>query len=228
MKECRGFWRFTTGVLALCLFPALLFPACSGKKVNENDPADLYRAAEEDIGSERYLQALDRLRILQNKFPYSNYSVTAGLRKADVYWAQESYAEAAASYESFCELHPKHEKTPYARFRAAESYDRDTPSNIARDLTSAQKAIQGYERFLSLHGSDPEAPKARERVQDLRKKLAAKELYIAKFYKRWDAPDSSRKRLEDLIRDYPGSEPAKEAKEVLDSLPPVSQEEGSK
>ena len=60
---------------------------------------------------------IDKLKIIKNKYPYSKYALDASLRLADVYFLQESYTEAALAYESFRDLHPKHEKVPYAMFR---------------------------------------------------------------------------------------------------------------
>ena len=123
---------------------------CSGKSTTENDPASIYKDAEDDIQNDRFQLATDKLRILKNKFPYSNYAVDAQLRLADVYFLQESWAEAAANYESFRELHPKHPKVAYAMFRAGKSYYSDSPGNIARDLSPASKALDAYNDFLQI------------------------------------------------------------------------------
>ena len=60
------------------------------------------------------------MKTIKNKFPYSNYATEAQLKIADVYYMQESYGEAAVAYEAFRDLHPKHEKVPYAMFRIGE------------------------------------------------------------------------------------------------------------
>src|SRR5437870_1063058 len=82
---------------------------CSGKAIDENDPGALYGEAEEDIKNDHYQIAIDKLRAIKNKYPYSKFAVDAQLRIADVYFLQESWGEAATSYEAFRDLHPKHE-----------------------------------------------------------------------------------------------------------------------
>ena len=81
---------------------------CSTSELNENDPVVLMKDAEEDIESSRYILALEKLQKIKNQHPYSKQAVDAKLRIADVYFLQENYAEAAATYEAFRDLHPKH------------------------------------------------------------------------------------------------------------------------
>ena len=139
---------------------AVFSTGCSSAGITENDPAALYKDAEEDIKSDRYQLALDKLKNIKNKFPYSKYAIDAQLRIADVYFMQELYPEAASNYETFRDLHPKHERVSYAMFRIAKSYYNDMPSNVARDLTSAQKAVDAYNEFLRRFPDAPEARKA--------------------------------------------------------------------
>src|SRR5688572_1079635 len=108
--------------LPLAILAAVAVTACSGQKIDENNPQDLYKDAEEDIQDKRFAMALDKLKSLKNKFPYSHLATQAKLRIADVYFDEESYIEAAGAYESFRDMHPKHEKADYVLFRIGESY----------------------------------------------------------------------------------------------------------
>src|SRR5690242_7436832 len=93
--------------LALLTLIAVHWIGCASNPVDENDAASLLKDAEEDIQSDHYQIALEKLRIIKNKFPYSKYAVDAQLRIADVFFLQEAYADAAASYEAFRDLHPR-------------------------------------------------------------------------------------------------------------------------
>jgi outer membrane protein assembly factor BamD len=190
-----------------------LMTGCAGRAVDESDPGSLYQDAEEEIKSDHYQLAIEKLRTIKNKFPYSKYSVDAQLRIADVLFLQESYAEAAASYETFRDLHPKHEKTPYAMFRVAKSYFNDMPGAVSRDMTPGQKALDAYNEFLKRFPSAPEAAEAQADVAKTRQALAEKELYIADFYNKRDFPDSAKPRYDKVVSLYPETEAAKKAKE---------------
>lgn len=201
--------KFLLLILLLC--PAF-WSGCSGKKVDDTDPSVLMKDAEDDIKNDQYLNAIDKLKTLRNKFPYSHYSADAQLRLADVYFMQESFAEAAGAYESFRDLHPKHEKLSYAMYRIGESYLDDAPSTIARDLTSVKKAEDAFNEFLKRFPADPKTDSARAQLLRSRSLLAQKELYIANFYNRDDQYDSALRRYEKLIELYPETDPAKEAR----------------
>jgi outer membrane protein assembly factor BamD len=188
---------------------------CSGKSVEDGDPSELYKEAEEDISSDHYQLAVDKLKVIKNKYPYSKFALDASLRLADVYFLQESFTEAALAYESFRDLHPKHERVPYAMFRVGKSYYNDIPSAVSRDLTPATKAQDAYNDFLRRFPNDPNAPEARKDWADIRRQLAEKELYIANFYYKRHFYDSAKNRFEKLLQLYSDTPTAEEAKDKL-------------
>lgn len=208
-------WIALLAVLLATGISGALLSGCAGTAVDQNDPGALMREAEEDIKSDHYQIALDKLRSIKNKFPYSKYSLEAQLRIADVYFMQEAYPEAAAAYESFADLHPKHEKVAYALYRVGKSYFNDVPDPIARDLTSAQRSLDAYSDFLRRFSTSAEADEARKDVTQLRKLLAEKEFYIAEFYLKRSSYRAAKPRLEKVITMYPETEAAKEAQKKL-------------
>ena len=199
----------------ICFVLAILATACSTGQVDENDPASLYKDAEAEIQSDHYQIAVEKLRTIKNKFPYSKFATEAHLKIGDVYFLQESFAEAASVYEAFRDLHPKHEKTPYAMFRIGKSYFNDTPGAIARDMTPAYKAVDAYTEFLQRFPNAPEAPEAKKDVEKIRGFLAEKELYIANFYLKRDFYESAKPRFKKVLELYSETEAAKTAEEKL-------------
>lgn len=200
-----------------------VFVSCSGKQVDENDPAALFQEAEEDVSNDHYQIAIDKFRSIKNKFPYSKFSVDAQLRIADVYFLQESFAEAAIAYESFKDLHPKHEKVAYALFRIGKSYYNDIPSTVARDLSPAQKSLEAFNEFLNKFPNSPESEEARKAVVSIRSTLAEKELYIANFYYRQSEYEAARRRYSKILNLYPDTPSAVEAKERAQKMGAKSQ-----
>jgi outer membrane protein assembly factor BamD len=191
---------------------------CSSAPIDESDPAALYKEAESDIESEHYQVAIDKLRAIKNKFPYSNYAVDAQLRIADVYFLQDSFIESAASYESFRDLHPKHPKTGYAMYKIAKSYFNDKPGNIARDMTSAKRALDAYRDFLKRFPTNKEAEEGAKDIVEIRNLLAEKELYIAEFYFKRDFFISAKPRFQKIMDLYPETDSAKIAQGKLARL----------
>ena len=206
----RYIWT-TLGTLLICTLLSTSFLGCSGKPIDESDPGALFKEAEDDLKNDHYQIALEKFRSIKNKFPYSKYSTDSQLRLADVYFMQESFGEAAIAYETFRDLHPKHEKVAYAMFRIGKSYFKDLPNTVARDLTPGHKALDSYGDFLKRFPTAAEADEARKDVADIRKTLAEKELYIADFYLRREMYDSAKNRYSKILSLYPETEPAKSA-----------------
>lgn len=202
-----------------------LVTGCAGKKLNENDPKAMYEDALEDVTDSRYLMALDKLKVVKNKFSYSAYGALAQLRIGDVYFLQESFPEAAASYETFVELYPRHEQAAYALFRSGESYFRDIPGNIARDLRSAESAVTALGQYLRRYPQGEYAERALDMKNTGYNTLAEKEMEIAQFYLRRKKPGSARARLEKILRLYGESDVAAKATTLLESLEAAPAEE---
>ena len=207
-----GLWALGLGGAALT--------GCATTAKPKDEPVALMKEAEEDIKSDHYLIAIDKLREIKSRFPYSKYAALAQLRIGDVFFLQESYGEASAAYEAFRDLHPKHEKVEYALRRIGESYYKDVPDNVALDMGSLNRAIESMEEYIRRFPKGEYAAEARKVISELRNKLATKELYIAEFYLKRDQKNAAAGRLAKIERLYPEVETAKKARELLAKLKP--------
>lgn len=195
----------TKKVLGKVLFLLLLavpLTRCTHSETVKEDPDSLFQQAEEAYKDERYLIAVDRYRDIKNRFPYSARAVDAELRIADAYFEQESYLEAESAYEIFKELHPTH-KSDYVQYRIALSYYHQIPDNSARDLSAAYRAIETFQTFLDKYPGSEFAGKAREYIQESRKKLAEHERYVADFYFQRMHYLSASYRYAALLQEFP-------------------------
>jgi outer membrane protein assembly factor BamD len=195
-----------------------LWTGCASKSISESDPKQMYEDAEKDVNNDRYLLALDKLRIVKSKFSYTSYGALAQLKIGDVYFLQESYPEASAAYESFVELYPKNDKAPYALFRAGESYFKDIPAKTERDLRSAESAINAFTMYAKRYPDGEYKARALDMKTQAFNKLAEKELLIAEFYIRRKKRDSARIRLQKILDQYAGSTSTEKAKQLLKDL----------
>jgi outer membrane protein assembly factor BamD len=194
-------------IYALCVLGAATqFLACSGKKIDDSNPQELFKDAEEDAQDKRYIMALDKFKSLKNKFPYSHLATQAKLRIADVYFDEESFVEAAGAYESFRDMHPKHEKADYVMFRIGESYFNQLPGGVDRDLGPASKAIDAFRELLSLYPQSSFVGDAKKHLEEATEKLSGKERYVADFYFAREMFDSAAMRYEKITSRYPGTQ----------------------
>ncbi len=189
--------------LFIAASPTFIFWGCASQHVDQSNPEELLKDAEDDIAGKRYLMAIDKLKSIKNKFPYSKLAATAQLRVADCYYLEELFIEAAVAYEIFRDLHPKHEQVDYAIFRIGASYYNQLPSNVDRDVSMASKAIEAFEELAKLYPNSQYSAEGRSLLKESFEALAAKEIYIADFYYKQDQFSSASGRYENVIKQYP-------------------------
>ena len=193
-------------LLGLALAACSSTPATEGQSRAEREKADqeaIFQEAEEALKDERYIIAVERYREFKNRFPYSPRATEAELRIADAYFEQESYIEAESAYEVFKELHPTHPKIDYVQYRIALSHYHQIPENPARDLGSAYRAIDAFQTLADKYPTSEYAAKAKEHIQESRKRLAEQERYIADFYFQRQHFLSASYRYASLLEEYP-------------------------
>jgi outer membrane protein assembly factor BamD len=150
----------------------------------------LYKEAQELVDAERYILATEKLNLIKTQHPYSFYATPAELMQADILYAQENYIEAAAAYLLFRDFHPRHEKIAYVVFKIAESYFKQIPDTIDRDLEPAVESIKYFEEVNQKYPDSSHAKDAGSRIAEAKQMLREKDQYIADFYfktKEWSA-----------------------------------------
>jgi outer membrane protein assembly factor BamD len=192
----------TLRVMTLICASGLLISACSTMERNSDTPDGAFAIAEEFDKGERYEEAIRRYTEVKNKFPYSNFATKAELAIADVYYKQESYAEAQVAYQMFKELHPTAPQSAYVQFRLGMSYYNQLPSTIDRDLTLANDTIINLSDMIKKYPNSEYVAEAKEKRSATIKMLAEKEDYIGNFYFIREIYDSALKRYEGLYANY--------------------------
>lgn len=194
----------TLRVITIAAAMGLLLSGCSTTEKNSSTPEGAFAIAEEYDQGERYEEAIRRYTEVKNKFPYSNFATKAELAIADVYYKQESYAEAQVSYQMFKELHPTVPNADYVQFRIGMSYFNQLPTTIDRDLTQANDAILNLSEVIKKYPNSVHVGEAKEKRSAAIKMLAEKEEYIADFYFKRKIFDSALSRYEGLYNNYRG------------------------
>lgn len=165
------------------LFLILFLVGCASDSQDGRTQAEkLFKEAEELVKAERYILATEKLNEIKTQHPYSFYATPAELLQADVLYKQENYIEAAAAYLLFRDFHPRHEKIPYVISRIADSYYKQIPDTIDRDLDAALESIKYYEEILQKYPDSSYKKSAEKRIKSAKTMLREKDLYIADFY----------------------------------------------
>lgn len=182
----------------------LLQVGCSSELIdNDSPPEKQYAEGERLLKKDRYLEAVERFRILKSRYPYSKYAALATLKIGDAHFQDDAWIEAASAYKVFRELYPKHEMAGYALYRIGEANFNQVPDSIDRDLDSANAAIEAYTKFMKDYPQDERVAEAQKKVKELRGKLAEKEDYVGNFYFKRDLYQAAAGRYAVLVDTYP-------------------------
>ena len=185
------------------LFILLLLVSCSsGDKDSRGEAEKLYAEAQELVKAERYILATEKLNIIKSQHPYSFYATPAELLQAEVLFKQENYIESAAAFMLFRDFHPRHEKIPYVVLMIAESYYKQIPATIDRDLEPAVEAIKYYDEVIRLYPDTENSKKAQKRIKEAHRMLREKDVYIADFYFKTEKWGAARYWYLDIIQNH--------------------------
>ncbi len=210
----------------LTIFLLLICFACGGSDYGHLKYGDaaqtLYTEALEDFYSGDCIDAEPVFRQVRRQYPYSRFASLAELRIADCLFLDGKYVEAIQAYQQFVRHRPSHVEVPFARFRVAECYHEQipsewflTPPSYERDQTPAQETLKHLQRFIVDYPKDPHTPRAKRLAKEAAELLAKHELYVAKFYLDRDEPKAAVARLRTLLRSYPESDVSPEALYLL-------------
>lgn len=186
----------------LVLLAALLWGCAAGQQRPNLPPEDLFRMAQEAAEDRDLPEAQKLLDQIRDEYPFSRFAAEAELLSADMAYGDKRYEEAAAAYRSFEELHPTHPKVPYALYRRGMAYlEISHPPD--RDQSATRDAAEAFQKLLFAHPDSEYAPEARRLLDEMRSRLAAHELYVARYYLRRDQYSAALSRLQTLVQDYP-------------------------
>ena len=181
----------------------LLFAGCATTQMPQKQADVLFREGEEFYATKHYEDAIAQWKRAKESFASPELSAQVDLKIADAQFDNESYIEAAASYEDFRKFHPKHEKAPYALYRLAMCNYKQM-GGIDTDQTAVKNAVSQFESFLQQYPNDSHVVEVRQKLQECRSRQLKYEVYIGRFYLRTDKYQAAIKRLTEALNQYPG------------------------
>ena len=159
---------------------------------------------------EKYEDARKGYQEIQEKSPDKSYDAALMLRIADTYFGEEKYEEALVEYQNFLNYHPVNKDAVYVQFQIAMcSFNQLT--TIDRDPEPTRIALKEFQKLLQKYPGSTYQEKAEKNISICRDRLAEYELYVGQFYYKKKAYQSAVVRLEQLLKEYPGTSAEKDA-----------------
>jgi len=195
----------------ICLVVVLVATGCSTLK----DQFDKIFGIEDSVGAQelawegmdayengKYDKAIKKFQKLKDYYPFSKYAILAELKIADAHYQREEYEEAAFAYENFEQLHPRNEAIPYVIYQIGRCYY-DKIDSPDRDQTSAQKALETFQRLVKQFPGDQYSTRVAEHIKTAQKSLAGHAYVVGVFYYNTKHYKAALNRFMSIISDYP-------------------------
>ncbi len=187
-------------VLALCGIWACL-SGCA--KSPSGLTADEYlRLGETQSGRNRQQKARQYYQELLDKFPESHHRAVAQFNIAETLYREKEYLEARFEYEKFLELHPAHGLAGRAQYQIGLCHIQQM-RRYDRDQQHTRAALQAFRTMRRQYPQDSLIPDTEDHIRRLRRRLAAHEISVARFYYQKRAYHAAIGRLLNLVQVYP-------------------------
>lgn len=206
----------------------LLGAGCAGDpepRPSEGQRAsELYQEAERALQIKNYQKAARYLKQLRSQYPFGRYADQAQLELAYAYYKDGRPESAISAAQRFIRMNPTHEHVDYAYYlKGLVNFDRDSTlfsrlqprGEVYRDQGHTRQAFQDFAELVRKFPDSRYAEDARQRMVYLRNKLAAHEMYVARFYLERGVNVAAANRAKYVLEHYPQTPSTAEALAIL-------------
>ncbi|MBL7178909.1 MAG: outer membrane protein assembly factor BamD [Desulfobacterales bacterium] len=190
-------------LIFLSLIVLLAVSGCAwfGSK-EEKTAQELASDGMDQYNNKDYKDAIKSFEKLKDWYPFSKYAILAELKIGDAHYRLEEYEDAVAAYENFESLHPRNEAIPYVIYQIGLCYF-ERIDTIDRDQSSAQKAVETFERLRKQFPKDPYSIKAEELIKKCQRSLSGNDFYVGLFYYKSKHYKAALERFKSVLTNYP-------------------------
>jgi len=181
--------------LSTLIFLALIFAVGCSKDDLADDPdaTELYyyKSAQDSLKASNYAGAIQKLQMLESRFPFGRYAEQSQLEIIYAYYKSAQPEAAKSAADRFIRLHPVHPNVDYAYYlKGMISFEQDKNflANIipmdpsTRDPGAARESFRDFSELIRLFPNSEYAPDAQGKMKYLRNLLAESEIRVAEYY----------------------------------------------
>lgn len=192
--------KFVKAAVLLSVSAALL-GGCATTKLN-GTPEVMFKEGERSFQKGNYEDAIAQWKKVKESYQSPELTTQAEINIAEAYFLNKDYIEAAAAYEDFRKLHPKHERAGHALYRQAMSHYKQIHS-IDTDQTPVKNALITFESYVALYPAGEHLAEVTEMIGTCRDKQLQYEIYVGKFYLKTGKYSAAIGRFEEALKAFP-------------------------
>lgn len=187
----------------ICLGISVFLSSCASTPPVKS-ASEYFNEGEQAYNDKHYEEAIALWKKVKESYFSPELTTRAELNIADAMYDNGNYIEAAAEYESFRKLHPKHEKAPYALFRLGMcNFQQST--GFDTDQTPVNNSVTLFKTFLETYGDSPLAKDVRQKLEEAEAIQLRHEIYVGRFYLRTDKYNAAINRFLEVLKRFPAS-----------------------
>jgi len=176
--------------ILLILISLLFFWSCGDKKDKiskiveidmEMQMSDAYKEGYFELKRGDVLLAAKKFNEAELLFPQSPWAAKSAIMAAYAYYTQDYYNDAIYELERYLETYPNHKDKVYAHFLLGMSFYEQIVDE-KKDLKSILDSKAQFELIIREYPATEFAMDAEYKIDLINEILAAKEMYLAKYY----------------------------------------------
>ena len=210
-------------VLRSVIFALVLtLVGCSSNRLKNDEltEQEYYQQAKEAMQKNNFTSAIERLKLLESRYPFGRYGEQAQLELMYSYFKVGDSDSVLATAERFIRLHPLHEQADYAYYlRALATYDmgfnfieRYFEHDVTRrDPTPMHDAFNQFSELIQRFPDSSYVPDAVARMVYIKDRLASHEITAARYLMKRHAFVAAANRATTVVENYQGTTHVPEA-----------------
>jgi outer membrane protein assembly factor BamD len=185
------------------------------------DAEDLMGRGQRCYQAKKYDKAAQDFREVVFNYSGTRIASEAAFLLAECSFQLKDYETAVDDYLQMLGDYPTSGHGDEAQIRLAESYLRQSPNFALDQSETGERAQAAIDKFFEKYPESRLSERARAVRVEIQEKLARKDFEAARFYAKRKLYLSAKIYCEGIIREYPDTKWAPQARELLATLPAI-------
>ena len=192
----------------LLIFVLIFFSSCSssdqGKSIKPKEAIPLeklYKAAYNSFENGDYDQAVTLFEMVERDYSYTEWAPRALLMKAYLYYDSGQYVVALTNLQKFKKRHSGSNSIPYAEYLIGICmFEQINLAALSQENTAL--ALRQFNKIILNYPNTAYATDAKFKIDLLNEQMAAKEMYLARYYAKKEKWLPALYRLNNVFKNY--------------------------